>query len=184
MPQPQDEDDEDPQPSTETDDDSTTMQSPTVDTPAKPTTAPDVVDFWTLNKACLVRHHMVPRLKLYVPVETDTPIPLEYLDVMRTTTTELEANEAFLEDHWIGRPESDGAPDKELSSWWTGTTIFMLRQKTPPPKFTWVMGRLTTEQKSNRPPSVYPEQWTTMSHKNQRTAIADWRVEGPKRTLS
>ena len=91
-----------------------TKQSPTVNTLAKPAVARDVVDFWTLNKACLVRHHMVPRLKLYVPVETDTPIPREYLDVMRTTTTKLEANEAFLEDHWIGRRESDGDPDKEL----------------------------------------------------------------------
>ena len=78
---------------------------------------------------------MVPRLKLYVPVETDTPIPLEYLDVMRTTTTELEPNEAFLEDHRIGRRESEGDADKELSSCWTGTTTFMLRQTTPPPKF-------------------------------------------------
>jgi hypothetical protein len=185
-PQPQDEDDDDLESTAETDDDSLTKQSPTVNKPAKPTIAPDVVDFWTLNKACLVRHHMVPRLslKLCVPVETDTPIPLEYLDVMRTTTTELGANEAFIEDHWIGRRESDGDPDKELSSWWTGTTIFMLRQKTPPPKFTWVMGRLIKEQKTNRPPSVYPEQWTTMSPKNQRIAIADWRVEGPKRTAS
>jgi hypothetical protein len=127
---------------------------------------------------------MVPRIKMYVPVETDTPIPLEYLDVMRTTTTKLEANEAFIEDYWIGRQESDGDADKELSSWRTGTTIFMLRQKTPPPKFTWVMGRLIKEQKSNRPPTVYPEQWTTMSPKNQRKAIADWRVEGPKKTAS
>ena len=97
-PQLQDEDDEDQQSTEEADSDSLTKPSQSDTKPVQPTTAPDIVDFWTLNKTCLVRHHMVPRLKLYVPVETDTPIPLEYLDVMRTTTTELEANEAMLED--------------------------------------------------------------------------------------
>ena len=72
-------------------------------------------------------------------------------------------------------------PDRELSSWWVGTTQFPLRQTVPPPQMTWVMGRLTKTQKSNRPPNIYPEQWTTMSPKNQAKAIADWKIEGPKR---
>ena len=118
-------------------------------------------------------------MSLFVPEETDTPIPLEYLDIMRTTVTDLEAHESFIEDHWIGQSQGDVEPDRELSSWWVGTTQFPLRQTVPPPQMTWVMGRLTKIQKSNRPPNIYPEQWTTMSPKNQAKAIRDVCVPNP-----
>ena len=44
-----------------------------------------------------------------------------------------------------------------------------------------VICRLTKIQNSNRPPSIYLEQWTTISPKNQAKAIADWKIEGPQR---
>ena len=36
------------------------------------------------------RHHVEPRVKLYVPREESFPIPLKYIDVTRTTGTSLD----------------------------------------------------------------------------------------------
>ena len=36
------------------------------------------------------RHHVGPRVKLYVPREESSPIPLKYIDVTRTTYTSLD----------------------------------------------------------------------------------------------
>ena len=38
----------------------------------------------------LYRHHVVPRVKLYMPREESFPIPLKYIDVTRTTHTTLD----------------------------------------------------------------------------------------------
>ncbi len=34
---------------------------------------PDLGDFWTLSAELLIRHHRVPRVKLYVPTEAESP---------------------------------------------------------------------------------------------------------------
>ena len=47
-------------------------------------------DFWTITGEFIDRHHVVPRVKLYVPKEESFPIPLEYIDVTRTTHTSLD----------------------------------------------------------------------------------------------
>ena len=36
------------------------------------------------------RHHVEPRVKLYVPREASFPIPLKYIDVTRTTSSSLD----------------------------------------------------------------------------------------------
>ena len=36
------------------------------------------------------RHHVVPRVKLYVPQEETFPIPTKYIDVSRTTRTSFD----------------------------------------------------------------------------------------------
>ena len=63
------------------------------------------------------RHHVVPRVKLYVPSEESFPILLNYIDVTRTTHTSLEVMlEKQIEHYW----NVDG--EKELSDAWTGFT--------------------------------------------------------------
>ena len=47
-------------------------------------------DFWTITGESIYRHHVVPRVKLYVPKEESFPIPLKYIDVTRTTYTSLD----------------------------------------------------------------------------------------------
>ena len=44
----------------------------------------------TSGREFIYRHHVVPRVKLYVPKEEPFPVPLKYIDVTRTTHTSLD----------------------------------------------------------------------------------------------
>ena len=48
------------------------------------------IDFWSISGDFIYRHHVEPRVKLYVPREASFPFPLEYIDVTRTTDTSLD----------------------------------------------------------------------------------------------
>ena len=47
-------------------------------------------DKWRITKDLLIITHNQPRTKLFQPTEENCPIPLKYIDVMRTTETDLE----------------------------------------------------------------------------------------------
>ena len=47
-------------------------------------------DFWSISGNSIHRHHVEPRVKLYVPREESFPIPLRYIDMTRTTNTNLD----------------------------------------------------------------------------------------------
>ena len=47
-------------------------------------------DFWSTTGDFIYRHHMEPRVKLYMPKEESFPIPLKYIEVTRTTHTSLD----------------------------------------------------------------------------------------------
>ena len=47
-------------------------------------------DFWSTTGDFIFRHHVEPRVKLYVPKEESFPIPLKYIDVTRNTHTSLD----------------------------------------------------------------------------------------------
>ena len=47
-------------------------------------------DFWSMSGNFIYRHHVEPRVKLYSPREESFPIPLKYIDVSRTTHTNLD----------------------------------------------------------------------------------------------
>jgi len=83
-------------------------------------------DFWTCTEHVLVRHHRQPRNGLYVPTEAECPIPLKFLDTMRTTVTDLDDyQEKYISDVWSVDRE------RELSSNWTGKTLFWLLKPRP-----------------------------------------------------
>ena len=44
-------------------------------------------DFWSTSGEFIYRHHVEPRVKLYVPTEESFPVPLKYIDVTRTRST-------------------------------------------------------------------------------------------------
>ena len=47
-------------------------------------------DFWSMSGNFIYRHHVEPRVKLYSAREESFPIPLKYIDVSRTTHTNLD----------------------------------------------------------------------------------------------
>ena len=61
----------------------------------------------------LVDHHVEPRVQLCVPKEETFPIPLRYIDVVRTTHTTLDVlQESRTDDCWIDA-------NRNLSETWT-----------------------------------------------------------------
>ena len=75
----------------------------------------------------MYRHHVEPRVKLYSPREESFPIPLKYIDVSRTTHTNLDVmKESRIDDYW----NIDGSRD--LSDSWTDFTQFTLLSEIPP----------------------------------------------------
>ena len=47
-------------------------------------------DFWSISGNFIYRHHVEPRVKLYVSREESFLIPLKYIDVTRATNTSLD----------------------------------------------------------------------------------------------
>ena len=57
-------------------------------------------DFWSISGDFIYRHHVEPRVKLHVPTEESSPIPLKYIDVTRTTDTTLDVmSEKHIDDY-------------------------------------------------------------------------------------
>ena len=76
-------------------------------------------DFWSMSGSFIYRHHVEPRVKLYSPREESFPIPLKYIDVTRTTHTNLDVKqEKRIDDYWNIHDSRD------LSDPWTGFTQF------------------------------------------------------------
>ena len=76
-------------------------------------------DFWSMPGNFIYRHHVEPRVKLYSPREESFPISLKYMDVSRTTQTNLDVmRERRIDDYW----NIDGSRD--LCDSWTGFTQF------------------------------------------------------------
>ena len=58
-------------------------------------------DFWSMSGNFTYRHHVEPRVKLYSPREESFPIPLKYIDISRTTHTNLDVKqERRIDDYW------------------------------------------------------------------------------------
>ena len=92
-------------------------------------------DFWSMSGNFIYRHHVEPRVKLYSPREESFPIPLKYIDVSRTTHTNLDVKqERRIDDYW----NIDGSRD--LSDSWTGFTQFTLLEEKPPDGYMWSGG--------------------------------------------
>ena len=78
-------------------------------------------DFWSMSGSFIYRHHVEPRVKLDSPREESFLIPLKYIDLSRTTHTNLDFMlERRIDDFW----KIDGSRD--LPDPWTGFTPFTL----------------------------------------------------------
>ena len=65
--------------------------------PPPPDSFPDageaINDFWSMSRNFIYRHHVELGVKLYSPREESFPIPLKYIDVFRTTHTNLDVKQ-------------------------------------------------------------------------------------------
>ena len=93
-----------------------------------------------MSGSFIYRHHVEPRVKLYSPREESFPIPLKYIDVTRTTHTDLDVKqEKRNDDYW----NIEGSRD--LSDPWTGFTQFTLLEEKPPDGYMVVRRRIHKE---------------------------------------
>ena len=129
-------------------------------------------DFWSMSGSFIYRHHVEPRVKLYSPREESFPIPLKYIDVTRTTHTNLDVKqEKRIDDYW----NIDGSRD--LSDPWTGFTQFTLLDEKAPDGYTWSGGRLTRKQLTSRPDHLWPELWKSMGKNAKLKEKQKWSEE-------
>ena len=91
-----------------------------------PDAGESISDFWSMSGNFKYRNHVEPRVKLYSPREESFPVPLKYIDISRTTHTNLDVKqESRIDDYW----NIDGSRD--LSDPWTGFAQFtLLEEKT------------------------------------------------------
>ena len=121
------------------------------------------------------RHHVEPRVKLCSPREESFPVPLKYIDVSRTTQTNLEVmKERRIDAYW----NIDGSRD--LSGSWTGFTQFIPLQEKPPEGHMWSGWRLTKRQATSRPDHLWPELWRGVSKNVKLREKHKWAIEKPK----
>ena len=78
-------------------------------------------DFCRSKGIFFTRHHVEPRVQVYVSKAESFPIPLRYIDVIRRTHTTLDVlQESHLDDFW------NIDVDRNLSEPWTGFTQFTI----------------------------------------------------------
>ena len=100
------------------------------------------------------------------------PIPLKYIDVSRTTHTNLDVKqEKSIDDYW----NIDGSRD--LSDPWTGFTQFTLLEEKLPDGYMWSGGRLTRKQLTSRPDHLWPELWKSMGKHAKLNEKQKWSNE-------
>ena len=137
-------------------------------------------DFWSMSGSFIYRHHLEPRVKLYSPREESFPIPLKYIDVSKTTHTNLDVKqEKRIDDYW----NIDGSRD--LSDPWTGFTQFTLLEEKAPDGYMWSGVRLTRKQLTSRPDHLWPELWKSNREKGLFLSVYvdDIKLAGKKQNL-
>ena len=129
-------------------------------------------DFWSMSGNFIYRHHVEPRVKLYSPREESFPIPLKFIDVSRTTHTNLDVmQEKRIDDYW----NIDGS--RNLSDYCTGFTQFILLEEKAPNGYMWSGGRLTRKQLTFRTDHLWPELWKKMGKNAKLKEKQKWSNE-------
>ena len=87
---------------------------------------------WSIQGDFIYRHHNELRVQLYLPKEETFPIPLKYIDVTRSTHTDLDVlQEKRLDDNW------NVDSGRHLSNSWRGFTKLTLLKENLPKGYMW-----------------------------------------------
>ena len=126
-------------------------------------------DFWSRSGNFIYRH---PRVQLYSPREESFAIPLKYIDVSRTTHTNVDVKpEKRIDEYW----NIDGS--RELSDPWTGFTQFTLLEEKHPDGKMWSGDRLTRKQLVSTPDHLWPVLWKSMGKNAKLKEKQKWSNE-------
>ena len=130
-------------------------------------------DFWSMSGNFIYRHHVEPRVKLFSPSEESFPIPLKYIDVSRTTHTNLDVKqERRIDDYW----NVDGV-SRLVRSLDRFHTMYCIGRKKTPDGYMWSGGRLTRKQLTSRPDHLWPELWKSMGKNAKLKEKHKWSNE-------
>ena len=125
-----------------------------------------------MSGSFIYRHHVEPRVKLYSPREESFPIPLKYIDVSRTTHTNLDVKqEKRIDDYW----NINGS--RNLSDHWTGFAQFTLLEEKAPDGYVWSGERLTRKQLTSRPDHLWSKLWKPMGKHAKLKEKQKWSDE-------
>ena len=119
-------------------------------------------------------HHVEPRVKLYSSREESFPIPLQYIDVSKTTHTNLDVKQEERIDDYRN---IDGSRD--LSDAWTGFAQFSLSEG-PPKGDMWSGWRLTKRQATSKSDHLWPELWRGVARNAKLREKHEWAFQKPK----
>ena len=120
-------------------------------------------DFWRMAGEFTCRNHVVPSEIVCVPKEPSVPIPLEYTNVVRQTSTDLDnLQESSIDDFW----NIDG--NIMLSESWRRI------HEIPHPEQD---DRLTNTQVISRPETIWREVRSSVSKCAQQKAKQQWDIE-------
>ena len=131
-------------------------------------------DFWSIQGDFIYRHHIEPRVELYVPKEETFPFSLQYIGVTSTHTNLDVLQEKRIDDNW------NVDADRRLLDSWKGFTKFTLLKENLPKEFLWSGERLTKIQATTRPENLRPEVWSKMAKAAQKKEKQEWTNEKPK----
>ena len=110
-----------------------------------------------------------------VPKEETFPTPLKYIDVTRSTHTDLDVmQEKRVDDCW------NVDSNRSLSDSRKGFTKSTLLNEKLPKRYMWCARRLTKVQMTTRPAHVWPEVWSKIGKAAQNRGKQAWENEMPK----
>ena len=131
----------------------------------EPGGTPDLLpalDCWAIEEGYLVRHHHLPRRKLFSPQEA-SGCPTGHENILKERTTYMQMiprkrGEMILEDNW----RETQTPNKDMERLWTGKTVFKLRQvdKTlPVTASSELLAELSPNDFKNYAGDTFPSHW-------------------------
>ena len=129
-------------------------------------------DFGSMSGSFIYRHHVEPRVKLYSPREESFPNSLKYIDVSRTTHTNLDVKqEKRIDDCW----NIDGSRTCQILGQVSHNLPYwkknLLTDMCGP-------GRdLTRKQMTSRPDHLWPELWKSMGKHAKLKEKQKWSNE-------
>ena len=132
-------------------------------------------DFWSMSANFVYRHHVEPRVKLYVTRKESFPIPLKYIDVTGATNTSLDVTLQKTSTIFGTLLEIENCQIRGQVSQVSPYSKKNHKMDFHGPGRDWKENKRTS-----RLDRVWPEMWKHMSDASKRKEKQKWSIEKPK----